>query len=90
MWRSRSIEEQIIGVLREHEAGVKTPALCRMPGVGGATFYNWNAKYDGLTVFDAAPFRALEDENRRLRKLLVDHGFSESRACRLVGADRSA
>lgn len=50
MWRSRLTEDQIIGVLREHEAGVKTADLCRKHGISDATFYNWKAKYGGLTV----------------------------------------
>ena len=90
MQRSRFAENQIIGVLREHEAGVKTADLCRKHGISDATFYTWKSKYGGLTVSDAARLRALEDENRRLKKLLADHGFSERRACRLVGVNRLA
>ncbi len=72
MRRSRFTEEQIIVVLREHDAGVKTADLCRRHGISDATFYNWKAKYGGLTVSDAARLRALEDENRRLKKLLAE------------------
>lgn len=122
MRRGRFTEDQIIGVLREHEAGVKTAELCRKHGISDATFYNWKAKYGGMTVSEAARLRTLEDENRRLKKLLAesmldvsalegsvgkkltrsvdryaaveklmaDHGFSERRACRLIGVNRSA
>ena len=72
MRRSRFSEDQIIGVLREHEAGVKTADLCRKHGISDATFYNWKSKYGGLTVSDAARLRTLEDENRRLKKLLAE------------------
>ncbi|RZL28940.1 MAG: IS3 family transposase, partial [Sphingomonas sp.] len=70
--RGRFTEDQIIGVLREHEAGVKTAELCRKHGISDATFYNWKAKYGGMTVSEAARLLALEDENRRLKKLLAE------------------
>ena len=72
MRRGRFTEDQIIGVLREHEAGVKTADLCRKHGISDATFYNWKAKYGGMTVSEAARLRTLEDENRRLKKLLAE------------------
>ncbi len=72
MKASRFTEEQIIGILREHEAGVKTAELCRKHGISGATFYKWKAKYGGLEVSDARRLKALEDENSKLKKLLAD------------------
>lgn len=73
MRRSRFTEEQIIGVLREHETGVKAADLCRKHGISDATFYSWKAKYGGLTVSGAARLRALEDERRRFgyRRLAI-------------------
>ncbi|NYD89109.1 putative transposase [Sphingomonas melonis] len=72
MRRGRFTEDQTIGVLQEHEAGVKTAELCRKHGISDATFYNWKAKYVGMTVSAAALLRTLEDENRRLKKLLAE------------------
>jgi len=68
----RFSEEQIIVILREHEAGAKTPELCRRHGISEATFYKWKAKCGGLEVSEARRLKALEDENRRLKKLLAE------------------
>jgi putative transposase len=72
MKRIRFTEEQIIAVLREHEAGAKTGDLARKHGISEATLYNWKAKYGGMEVSDAKRLRSLEDENRKLKKLLAE------------------
>jgi putative transposase len=72
MKRSRFSEEQIIGILREHEAGMKTDEVCRKHGISSATFYKWKAKYGGMDVSDARRLKALEDENGKLKKLLAE------------------
>lgn len=72
MKRSRFTEEQIIAILREHEAGVKTADLCRKHGISTATFFNWKARFGGMEVSEARKLRALEEENRKLKKLLAE------------------
>jgi len=69
---SRFKEEQIIGILREQEAGAKTEEVCRRHGIADAIFYKWKAKYGGLEVSEARRLKSLDDENRRLKKLLAE------------------
>jgi len=82
---SRFSEEQIIGILCEHEAGAKTPELCRRHGISDATFYKWKAKYGGLEVSEARRLKSLEDENRRLKKLLAESMLDNAALKDLLG-----
>lgn len=72
MRKSRFSDEQIIAILREQEAGRPTAEVCRKHGISDATFHKWKSKYGGMEVSDAKRLKALEDENRRLKKLLAE------------------
>jgi putative transposase len=72
MRKSRFSEEQIIGILKEHQAGLSAADVCRKHGLSDATFYKWRSKYGGLEVSDARKLKGLEDENRKLKKLLAE------------------
>lgn len=71
MKRSKCTAEQIIGILREQEAGANTAELCRRHGTSSATFYAWKAKFGGMDVSDAKRLKVLEEENARLKRLLA-------------------
>ena len=72
MKRSRFSEAQIIGILKEHQAGLRAPELCRKHGISDATFYNWRREYGGMEVADARRLKELEAENAKLKKMLAE------------------
>jgi putative transposase len=70
--KNRFTEEQIIGVLKEAEVGMKVAEVCRKHGISEATYYNWKAKFGGMAVSDAQRLKALENENAKLKRLLAE------------------
>lgn len=85
MKRKRFNDEQIIKVLKEAEAGAKPADLCRRHGISEATYYNWKAKYSGMTASDARRLRELEQENNKLKRLLADAELEKSALKDLLG-----
>ena len=85
MRKSRFNEEQIIGVLKEHQAGLPVAEICRRHGISDATFYTWRAKYGGLEVSDAKRLKALEEENRKLKKLLAEQMLDAATLREMLG-----
>jgi len=75
MKQSRFTEEQIIGVLKQAEGGMKTAEVCRQHGVSAATYYKWKSKYGGLEVGEARRLRQLEEENRRLKQMVAEQAL---------------
>ena len=75
MVRRKYTEEQIIAVLKEGEAGAKVADLCRKYGMSNAAYYNWKARYAGLTVSELRRLKALEEENRRLKQIVADQAL---------------
>ncbi len=72
MKRSRFTEDRMIGVLKEHQAGIPAAELCRKHGISEVTFYNWHNRYGGMEESDARRLKSLEDKNGRLKKLLAE------------------
>jgi putative transposase len=85
MKKKRFTEEQIIAVLKESEAGAATKDLCRKHGISEPTFYNWKAKYAGMTVSEARRLKELESENAKLKKLLAEAELDKAALKDLLG-----
>ena len=85
MRRSRYSEGPIIAILQEHEAALPAVELCRMHGVSDTTFYKWRRKFGGMEVSDAKNLKALEDENRRLKKMLAESVLDVATLHELIG-----
>jgi putative transposase len=87
MRRSRLSEEQIVGVLKEHEVGAELAPLCRRHGISAQTFYRWKQKYGGLESGDARRLKALEDENARLKRLVAEQALDNQALKELLRKD---
>lgn len=87
MKRSRFSEEQIIGILEEHQAGLTAKDLCRVHGISDATFCKWRSKYGGMEVSDARRLKALEAENAKLKKMLAERMLDVTTLKEMLGKD---
>jgi putative transposase len=85
MRKSRFSEEQIIGILKEHLAGLSAAELCRKHGISDATFYKWRSRFGGMEVSEAKRLRALEDENAKLKRLLAEAMLDVSTLREMLG-----
>lgn len=85
MKRSRFTDEQIIGILKEHQAGPSASELCRKHGISDATLYTWRNKYGGMEVSEAKRLKALEEENAKLKKLLAESMMDVSTLREMLG-----
>tara|TARA_R110000772_G_scaffold111962_1_gene216094 strand:- start:774 stop:1040 length:267 start_codon:yes stop_codon:yes gene_type:complete len=85
MKRSRFSDEQIIGILKEHRAGMTAVELCRKHGISDATFYKWRSKYGGMEVSEAKKLKALQEENAKLKKLLAEQVLDNATLKEMLG-----
>ena len=85
MKRSRFSDEQIIGILKEHQAGLSATDLCRKYGISDATFYTWRKRYGGMEVSEARRLKSLEEENAKLKRLLADAMLDVSTLREMLG-----
>ena len=85
MRKSRFSEQQIIAVLKEHEAGMSTAEVCRRHGISPPTFYSWKSKFGGLEVSEAKRLKTLEEENRKLKKLLAEQVMDNATLKEILG-----
>jgi putative transposase len=85
MRKIRFSDEQIIGILREHQAGLSAAELCRKQGISDATFHKWRSRFGGMEVSDAKRLRALEEENDKLKRLLADAMLDVSTLREMLG-----
>lgn len=85
MKRSRFSDEQIIGILKEHAAGLTATELCRKHGISDATFYKWRSRYGGIEVSEAKRLKALEEENAKLKRLLAESMLDVSTLREMLG-----
>lgn len=90
MKRNRFTDEQIIGILKEHEAGTPVSELCRKHGVSDANIYGWKAKFGGMDVSEAKRLKTLEDENTKLKRLLADAMLGNAALKDLLGKNGDA
>ena len=90
MKRSRFSQAEIIGILKEHQAGMSAPDLCRKHGISDVTLYNWRRKYGGMEVADAKRLKALEAENAKLRKILTEQMMGVAALKEMLGKTSEA
>jgi putative transposase len=85
MRKSRFSEQQIIAILKEHEAGMSTAEVCRRHGISQPTFYSWKSKFGGLEISEAKRLKALDEENRKLKKLLAEQVMDNATLKEMLG-----